>query len=74
MKKTFMPDFKTKEVLETFQLEGLKWTVSHAYNGSAFYRERLDAAGVKPDDIKGLDDLKRLPFVTAQDLQEQYPY
>lgn len=74
MKKTFMPDFKNREELETFQLEGLKWTVAHAYNGSAFYRERLDAAGVKPDDIKSLDDLKRLPFVTAQDLQEQYPY
>jgi phenylacetate-CoA ligase len=74
MKKTFMPEFKTKEELEAFQLEGLKWTVAHAYEGSAFYRERFDAAGVKPDDIKDLDDLKRLPFVTAQDLQEQYPY
>lgn len=74
MRKTFMPEFKTKEELETFQLEGLKWTVAHAYEGSAFYRERFDAAGVKPDDIKSLDDLKRLPFVTAQDLQEQYPF
>jgi phenylacetate-CoA ligase len=74
MKKTFMPEFKTKEELELFQLEGLKWTVAHAYEGSAFYRERFDAAGLKPEDIKSLDDLKRLPFVTAQDLQEQYPF
>jgi phenylacetate-CoA ligase len=74
MKKTFMPEFKTKEELELFQLEGLKWTVAHAYEGSAFYRERFDAAGLKPEDIKSLDDLKRLPFVSAQDLQEQYPF
>jgi phenylacetate-CoA ligase len=74
MKKTFMPEFKTREELESFQLEGLQWTVAHAYEGSAFYRERFDAAGVKPEDIETLDDLKRLPFVTAQDLQEQYPF
>jgi len=74
MKKTFMPEFKTREELESLQLEGLKWTVAHAYEGSTFYRERFDAAGVKPEDIKTLDDLKRLPFVTAQDLQEQYPF
>ena len=74
MKQTFMPDSKTEEELKTIQLEGLKWTVAHAYHGSEFYRRRFDEAGVKPEDIQSLDDLKRLPFVTAQDLQEQYPW
>ena len=74
MKQTFMPDTKTEEGLKTIQLEGLKWTVAHTYHGSDFYRRRFDEAGVKPEDIQSLDDLKRLPFVTAQDLQEQYPW
>jgi len=74
MKKTFMPDFKTAEELAARQLAGLQWTVAHAYHGSDFYRQRFDEAGIKPEDIKSLDDLQRLPFVTAQDLQEQYPW
>jgi len=74
VKKTFMPKFTNKEELEALQLSGLKWTVKHAYYGSAFYRKRFDEAGVKPDDIKRLEDLKRLPFVTANDLQDNYPW
>ena len=74
MKQTFMPDAKTEGELKTIQFEGLKWTVAHAYNGSDFYRRRFDEAGVKPESIQSLDDLKRLPFVTAKDLQEQYPW
>jgi len=74
MKKTFMPDFETAEELAARQLAGLQWTLAHAYHGSDFYRQRFDEAGIKPEDIKSLDDLQRLPFVTAQDLQEQYPW
>ncbi len=74
MKKSFMPDFKTEEEIQAIQLEGLKWTVAHAYNGSEFYRKRFDEVGIKPEDIKSLDDLQRLPFVTAHDLQQQYPW
>ena len=74
MKQTFMPKIKTEEELKALQLEGLKWTVAHAYRGSDFYRQRLDKAGVKPEDIRSLDDLTHLPFVAAQDLQEQYPW
>jgi len=69
-----MPDFKTEEEIQAVQLAGLKWTVAHAYNGSEFYRKRFDEAGIKPEDIESLDDLQRLPFVTAQDLQQQYPW
>jgi len=74
MTKTFMPRYRTQAELRALQLEGLTWTVRHAYHGSEFYRERFDAAGVKPDDIQSLDDLRRLPFVTAQDLQAGYPF
>jgi len=73
MGKRFMPAVKTAEELRDLQLEGLKWTVDHAYQGSSFYRNRLDEAGVRPEDIKSHDDLERLPFTTAQDLQEGYP-
>ncbi len=72
--KTFMPNIKTEEEFKAIQLEGLKWTVAHAYNGSDFYRSRFDEAGVRPEDIRSLDDLRRLPFVTAKDLQSQYPW
>jgi len=74
MEKSFMPAFQTREELEAYQLEGLKWTVNHAYRGSAFYKKRFDEAGVTPGDIKTLDDLKKLPFVTARDLQDNYPW
>jgi phenylacetate-CoA ligase len=74
MGTTFMPAYRSNKELEALQLSGLKWTVSHAYNGSEYYRKSFDEAGVKPDDIRTLDDLRRLPFVTAQDLQGGYPF
>jgi phenylacetate-CoA ligase len=69
-----MPEFKTAEELRDIQLKGLQWTVSHAYNGSSLYREKLADAGVEPRDIRSLDDLRRLPFTTADDLREGYPF
>jgi len=74
MSKTFMPNIKTKKGLAELQLNGLQWTVNHAYRGSAFYRKRLDEAGVKPRDIRSLKDLQKLPFTTSKDLQEGYPF
>jgi len=74
MAKSFMPTIKTEEELRDLQLKGLKWTVNHVYNGSDFYRRRFDEAGVKPHDISSFDDIKRLPFTTAKDLQEGYPF
>ncbi|MGD9124236.1 MAG: phenylacetate--CoA ligase [Desulfarculaceae bacterium] len=71
---TFMPSFSSEEELAAHQLAGLKWTVNHAYNGGPHYRAKLDQAGVKPGDIKSLEDLKRLPFTTADDLRAGYPY
>lgn len=69
-----MPNFSTLEELKGLQLEGLKWTARHAYNNSPFYRKRLQKAGITPDDINSLDDLLRLPFTTADHLQEGYPF
>lgn len=69
-----MPSFDGPGELQEHQLKGLQWTVQHAYEGSPFYRNRLDTAGVHPDDIKILDDICKLPFTSAQDLQEGYPF
>ncbi len=74
MKKTFMPPFKEMDELRAHQLKGLQWTVAHVYEGSPFYKKRFDDAGVEPDDIQTLDDIRRLPFVTADDLRDGYPF
>ena len=74
MEKTFSPVVKTAQELLALQLEGLKWSVTHAYHGSRHYRAKFDEAGVKPADIKRLDDIQRLPFVSSKDLQEGYPF
>ncbi|SNR80508.1 phenylacetate-CoA ligase [Humidesulfovibrio mexicanus] len=68
----FIPTLSADE-LAHIQLEGLKWTVAHAYAGNPFYRARLDEKGVAPGDIKSLSDITRLPFTTAYDLQAGYP-
>ena len=71
---TFMPSFKSEEELKAHQLKGLKWTVAHAHAHSPHYRQKLAEAGVAPSDIKSLDELASLPFTTADDLQEGYPF
>jgi len=60
--------------LKDLQGKKLRYTVDLAYNHSPFYRKLFDQAGVKPDDIKGVDDITKLPFVKKQDLRENYPY
>lgn len=71
---SFMPEAKTEEELHRQQLKGLQWTVNHAYQGSRAYHDKLDQAGVKPEAIRSLEDLQRLPFTTAEDLKEGYPF
>ncbi len=73
-KKTFMPKFSSIEELHKIQLEGLKWTVKHAYYGNETYKKKMDQAGIKPEDIQSLEDIKFLPFTTAEDLKEGYPF
>jgi phenylacetate-CoA ligase len=74
MNGRFAPKMKTEKGLRAHQLKGLKWTVDHVYRGSEFYRRRFDKAKVKPEDIKTLEDIRKLPFTTSKDLQEGYPF
>lgn len=74
MLKRFPPKAAGPAELQDFQLAGLQWTVGHAFENSPFYRERLLAAGMTPDVIRSLDDLRRLPFTTADDIAAGYPF
>ena len=74
MLKRFPPKVGTPEELAGHQLAGLTWTVNHAFNNSSFYRERFSSAGIDPSTIRTLDDLRRLPFTTAEDLAAGYPF
>ncbi len=64
----------SREDIEAIQLARLKSTVERCYNNVAHYRKKLDAAGVKPDDIKTLEDIRRIPFTVKDDLRDNYPY
>ncbi len=69
-------EFETlpREALEALQVKRLQQVVQRVYHTVGFYKRAFDNAGVKPDDIKSLDDLRRLPFTTKQDLRDNYPY
>jgi phenylacetate-coenzyme A ligase PaaK-like adenylate-forming protein len=69
-----MPAVDSEEKLRSHQLAGLQWTVRHARQGSPFYRARLDDAGIGPDAIRTLDDVAKLPFTSADDLRDDYPF
>ena len=64
----------TREEMEKIQLERLKETVARVYERVLPYRQKMIDAGVRPEDIKSLSDLARLPFVTKQDLRDNYPF
>jgi phenylacetate-CoA ligase len=70
----FIPSDLKPQQLSSIQLAGLQWTVDHAYRNGPLYRKKFDAAGVKPEEIRSLDDLQRLPLTDKQDLQEGYPF
>lgn len=71
----FEKDLETmdRERLAALQDERLRRSVRHAYEGNAFYRERLDDLGVRPNDIRGVGDLKLLPTMDKTDLRKHYP-
>lgn len=71
---SFIPKDLTEDKLRKIQLEGLKWTVGHVYNHSPFYRKKLDSADIRPEDIRSLDDIQRLPLTDKDDLQKDYPF
>jgi phenylacetate-CoA ligase len=69
-------EFETlpREALEALQLKRLKNLVDRVYSAVPYYRQKMDEAGVKPADIRGLSDLSRLPFTTKEDLRINYPF
>jgi phenylacetate-CoA ligase len=64
----------SRSKLESLQLERLQSTLHHAYANNPNYRRKFDAAGVRPDDLRTLNDLARFPFTTKADLREAYPF
>jgi len=62
------------EEMRRFQLEHLKKTVKWVYEKIPFYKNRFDEQGIKPEDIKTLEDLSKLPFTAKTDLRDHYPF
>ena len=71
----FNPEMETmsRGEIEALQLNRLQETVRHCMN-SAFYKNRFEEAGLTPKDIRTLDDLRKIPFTTKQDLRDTYPF
>ena len=63
----------SKDEKEKVQLERLQKTVKLAYENVEFYKKRFDEIGLKPEDIKTLEDIEKIPFTTKSDLREAYP-
>ena len=75
-KRYFQPDVETMPVeeLKKLQSEKLVKQVKHVYENVPYYRDLMDKKGVTPDDIHGIEDLYKLPFLTKADLRDAYPY
>ena len=75
MEHYYQPEIETMPVeqLKALQSERLVKQIKHVYDNVEFYRNRMDEAGIKPEDIHGIEDLHKLPFITKDDLRDQYP-
>ena len=62
------------EEIKKLQSQKLVKQVKHVYDNVEYYRNLMDEKGVKPEDIKGIEDLHKLPFLTKADLRDAYPY
>ncbi|MDR3052939.1 MAG: hypothetical protein LBU48_03650, partial [Coriobacteriales bacterium] len=73
--KYYQPDLEkiAQPDLEALQLERLKKTAENCYANIPFYKRIFDEQGITPADITSLDDLRRLPFTTKQDMRDAYP-
>lgn len=67
-------DYMGEKQLRLLQLQRLRAVTKHAYENQPLFRERMEAKGLKPDDIKTLDDVNLLPFTQKTDLRDTYPY
>lgn len=72
----YQPEIETapREKILEIQNEKIVKQVRHVYTHVPYYKKLMDEKGVTPDDIKGVDDIKKLPFLTKADLREAYPY
>jgi len=63
-----------RERLTNLQVEKLRATAIRVYNNVPFYKKAFDEKGIRPEEIRSLDDLKRLPFTMKSDLRDNYPF
>lgn len=75
-KNYYQPEIETMPVeqIQALQSKRLTEQVRFVYDNVKFYHDKMDEAGVKPEDIKGIEDLHKLPFIDKNDLRDQYPY
>ena len=64
----------SRDELRALQLERLRWSLDHAYRNVGRYRQKFDAAGAQPSDLRSLSDLAKFPFTTKADLRDTYPF
>ncbi len=64
----------SRDEIGALQLERLRWSLQHAYEGNPQYKAKFDAAGIHPSDLRTLGDLARFPFTTKADLRDAYPF
>lgn len=64
----------SREEMRALQSERLQKIVKTCYEKVPFYKKRMDARGIKPEDIKSIDDITKLPFTTKTDLRDEYPF
>ena len=64
----------SRDEMSALQSERLVKQVKNVYDHVAFYREKMDAMGLEPGDIKGIEDITKLPFTTKEDLRNNYPF
>ena len=76
MERYYQPEIEcaSREELTAMQNERLVKQVNHVWNNVPYYRKKMEEKGVCPDDIKGIADLHKLPFITKADLRDAYPY
>ncbi|MCI8601135.1 MAG: phenylacetate--CoA ligase [Oscillospiraceae bacterium] len=76
MEQYYQPEIEcaSQEQIRVWQDERLVDTVRRVYENVPYYREKMQAVGVTPEDIKSADDLHKLPFITKDDLRDAYPY
>ena len=67
-------EIASRDEISALQLQRLRWSLRHAYRNVPHYRKAFDAAGVRPADLRHLEDLARFPFTTKDDLRRNYPF